>query len=77
MKVFYDEGSINIRGTIIEVKDVKRISASGQLDDMITFAKQNHFRLEIWTDAPVPGTGRLKDAVDKGTVKFVPLPRRR
>ena len=73
LKAFGEQGSIAVRGSIIEVKDVARLEARAQIRDMIKFvqeakAKGAELMLEIFSNAPKPKSGAIKDAIDAENV---------
>jgi hypothetical protein len=73
MKVFGPEGSISQRGSIIEVKDVAALEARRQIRDLITYARANSLRIEIFTNAPPPVRGNIADAMVEGIVTLRPI----
>jgi hypothetical protein len=61
------------RGTVVEVKDVTRLSSSAQLRDLVGFAREEGVPLEIFTNATLPGSGQLHDWIRRGHVIISPL----
>ena len=61
LKVFGPDASLSVRGSIIEVKDVTRISGTRQIRDLANQAQSLGGRLEIFTrtNTRIPQTGRL------------------
>ncbi len=75
LKVFGPEGSISMRGSIIEVKDVEKLEGRKQIRNLIDYARANGLQVEIFTNAPEPSRGVIKQAIDEGLVKLVPIPK--
>ena len=66
--------TIAARGTVVEVKDVQRLSTTNQLRDLIAYARRKGVPLEIFTNAPAPTRGELADAIAQGRVILRPIP---
>ena len=66
--------TIKLRQTIVEVKNVKKLSDSAQIRDLIEFAQSNNVVLEIFTNAKAPSSGGLADAIEAGFVILSPIP---
>jgi hypothetical protein len=73
---FPPEVTLRIRGSIVEVKNVKDLSITPQLRDLAGQAQLRGGTLEIFTNAPIPKRGELRDLIDAEVVRIVPLPRR-
>lgn len=71
---FNPDATIRTRGTIVEVKNVEKISISPQLRDMADYAQSRGVPLEIFTNAPKPSRGELRDLIDAGDVILTPIP---
>jgi hypothetical protein len=67
--------TVAARGTIVEVKDVLRITSTKQLREIEKGARARSRRLEIFTDAPMPKRGKLRESIDEGWVFFSPIPK--
>jgi hypothetical protein len=72
-----ENGTIALRGSIVEVKDVARLEARGQIRDFITFAEGQGLKVEIFTNAPEPVRGKIADAIRRGTVVLRPIPKKK
>lgn len=66
--------TIATRGSIVEVKDVRRLSSSPQLRDLVAYAESRNVPLEIFTNAPVPTRGEIPRWIARGRVVIQPLP---
>ena len=66
--------TIPARGTVVEVKDMLRLSASPQLRDDVAFAQGLGVPLEIFTNATLPGSGELFNWIQSGQVIISPIP---
>lgn len=66
--------TIATRGTIVEVKDVQRLSISPQLKDLAAEAIARDVQLEIFTNAPAPLRGELARLIEQRRVILTPLP---
>jgi hypothetical protein len=62
-----------MRGSVIEVKDVARLEARGQIRDLITFARNNNLKVEIFTNAPEPKSGHIYEGIHEGIVELRPI----
>lgn len=62
------------RGTIVEVKDVARLSSTPQLRDLHDLAVREGVKLEIFTNAPLPSRGDLFKWFKAGDLILSPLP---
>jgi hypothetical protein len=67
--------TIPARGSIVEVKDVQRIYSTKQLRNLEKGARARTVRLEIFTDAPMPKRGKLRESIDEGWVFLSPIPK--
>ncbi len=76
LKIFGLEGSIIQRGSIIEVKDVKRLQGRRQIRDLIAYARSKSLVIEIYSDASIPSRGVIADAVATGLVVLKGIPKR-
>jgi hypothetical protein len=65
--------TIAARGTVVEVKNVGRLSLSPQLRDMFEYARRQGVPLEIFTNAKLPQSGQLADWIRRGLVVISPL----
>lgn len=74
LAVFGPGCSLALRGSIIEVKNVSRLSGSRQIRDLAQAAQDLGGHLEIFTNAPIPSRGILRDLIDQGRVVINPLP---
>ncbi len=72
-----ENGTIALRGSIVEVKDVARLEARGQIRDFIAFAEGQGLKVEIFTNAPEPVRGKIADAIRRGTVVLRPIPKKK
>lgn len=70
---FGSTGTIATRGTVVEVKDVARLSSSPQLRDLVGFAQSQGVPLEIFTNAALPVRGQLAQWIRSGQVIISPL----
>jgi Restriction endonuclease fold toxin 7 len=66
--------TIAARGTIVEVKNVKRLYATKQIRDLIAEAERRGVVLEIFTNAPDPKKGDIARAMREETVRLVRIP---
>jgi len=66
--------TVTTRGAILEVKNLSNLSITPQLRDLIAEAKRLEVVLEIHTNANVPMSGELADAIEAGNVRLVRLP---
>jgi RHS repeat-associated protein len=73
---FPPEVTLRVRGTVVEVKNVKNLSITPQLRDLARYAQARGATLEIFTNAPSPMSGQLRDLIAEKVVRIVPLPRR-
>jgi hypothetical protein len=67
--------TVAARGTIVEVKNVRRLYATKQIRNLIAEAKRLNVVLEIFTNAPAAQRGDLADAVRDGFVRLVRIPK--
>ncbi|MFN9877866.1 MAG: putative toxin [Planctomycetota bacterium] len=74
MAVFGPGASLEVRGTIIEVKNVTTLSGTRQIRDLADAAKDLGGHLEIFTNARIPKSGVLRDLIDQGRIVVQPLP---
>lgn len=74
LQVFGPNASLVRRGSIIEVKNVTRLSGTRQIRDLAEQARSLGGRLEIFTNAPAPTRGKLFDLIQDGSVILRPLP---
>jgi RHS repeat-associated protein len=76
LKVFGPDASLSIRGSIIEVKDVTRLSGTRQIRDLAAEAQKLGGRLEIFTrgNTRIPKTGVLADLIESGAVVIGKIP---
>lgn len=58
----------------MEVKDVRKITSSGQLRDLEDFAQSRGVPLELFTNAPAPSSGRLADSIREERVILRRIP---
>ena len=65
---------ISTRGTVVEVKDVARLTSSPQLRDLVQYAQSLEVPLEIFTNAQLPQSGQLAGWIERGVVTIRPLP---
>lgn len=72
---FPPAATIAARGTIVEVKDVAELTATPQLRDLVANAAQEGVRLEIFTNARIPASGRLADWIKEQLVIIQRIPR--
>jgi hypothetical protein len=70
---FPPEVTIQFRGSVVEVKNVGRLSITPQLRDLATYAEARGVTLEIFTNAPQPLRGQLADLVASGVVTIQPI----
>ncbi len=70
LKAFGLDGSIALRGSIIEVKDVARLRGSKQLNDLIDIARTHGLTLEIFVrkGAKLPQNSDLGRAIAEGNL---------
>jgi hypothetical protein len=66
--------TIATRGTVVETKDVARLSSSAQLRDLEAYATSRGVPLEIFTNAAGPSRGRLAQSIRAGRVRLTPIP---
>ena len=66
--------TIRVRGSIVEVKGLKRLQILPQLRDLAAEAKRLGVTVEIFTNAPAPVRGELANLIKRGLVKISPLP---
>jgi len=66
--------TIPSRGTMVEVKDTARLSATSQLRDLVANALGRGVPLEVFTNASLPRSGELFDWIAAGDVIITPLP---
>jgi Restriction endonuclease fold toxin 7 len=66
--------TIAARGTIVEVKNVRRLYATKQIRDLIAEAKRLDVVLEIFTNAPDPKKGDIAEAMEEEIVRLVRIP---
>lgn len=71
---FDPNASMALRGTCMECKDLGRLVSSPQLRDLQTNANNLGGPLEIWTNATLPKSGQLFDAIQAGDVITKPIP---
>ena len=74
LQVFGPNASLAVRGSIIEVKNVTRLSGRLQIRDLAAQARSLGGYLEIFTNAPEPSRGVLRNLIDAGDVVLRPLP---
>jgi hypothetical protein len=74
MAVFGPGASLEVRGTIIEVKNVTQLSGTRQIRDLADAANDLGGYLEIFTNARIPKSGVLRDLIDQGRVVIQSLP---
>lgn len=74
LAVFGPNASATLRGSIIEVKNVSRLSGTRQIQDLLGFARGNGLRLEIFSNARAPKRGILADAIRSGDVILRRIP---
>lgn len=72
---FAPGATIAKRGSVVEVKNVKRLHATRQLRDLHAFAQSQGVPLEIFTNAQVRG-GKLADWIEDESLILTPLPNR-
>lgn len=70
---FPPEVTIRVRGSVVEVKNVKNLSITPQLRDLAAYAQSRGATLEIFTNAPAPLRGELADLIASGIVVIRPL----
>lgn len=66
--------TIATRGTLVEVKNVQRLSITPQLRDLANEARARRVQLEIFTNAPKPSRGELAKQIARRRVILTPLP---
>jgi RHS repeat-associated protein len=66
--------TIAARGSVVEVKDVARLSATSQLRDLVSYAQGQGVPLEIFTNANLPSSGELFSWIQSGQVTISPIP---
>jgi RHS repeat-associated protein len=71
---FDPEVTIVKRGSVVEVKNWKKIHNTQQLRDLLNYARSQGAILEIFTNARAPKTGGLADAIRQGMVVLRPIP---
>ena len=71
---FPPEITLRVRGSVVEVKNVKNLSITPQLRDLAAEARRHGATLEIFTNAPAPMRGELRDLIAAKVVRIVPLP---
>lgn len=71
---FDPEITVKLRGSVVEVKNVKNLSMTQQLRDLLEEARKRGGILEIFTDHPGPKSDELFEALLKGDVKLTPIP---
>jgi len=60
--------TVAARGSIVEVKNIRRLSATPQLRDLVAYAQSQGVPLELFTDAALPGSGQLDRWIRSGVV---------
>ena len=76
LKAFGELGSIRLRGSIVEVKNVKKLEGRKQLRDLIEFVKDNGLKLEIFVKkgTKIPNGGVLgKELASRKFVRVIEL----
>lgn len=63
-----------MRGSVVEVKNVRSLSITPQLRDLAVYAESQGVVLEIFSSAAVPLRGELAGLIERGTVIVKPLP---
>jgi hypothetical protein len=74
LKPFGPNASLAVRGSIVEIKNIKRLSATPQLIDLANEAHGAGGHLEIFTNATAPKKGKLANLIQQNKVVIRPLP---
>ncbi|MEE8584718.1 MAG: RHS repeat-associated core domain-containing protein [Acidobacteriota bacterium] len=75
LKAFGELGSIKLRGSIIEVKDVKRLEGRKQIRDLIKVAKLRGLKVEIFVrkGTKIPQGGPIGRAREEKILKIIEI----
>ena len=74
MQVFGPNASLSRRGSIIEVKNVSRLTGTKQIRDLAQAAQDIGGHLEIFTNASIPQKGNLARLIKSGHVVIRQIP---
>jgi hypothetical protein len=77
---FGPEATIARRGSIVEVKNVTRLTRTPQLEDLVeqvrleSIGRGRRIVLEIRTNAPPPMRGWVAERIDEGIIRIKSIP---